>query len=180
MRIAETDRTVIDTIQLTDALLFVALVNTPEWLEFIGDRGVENVERACQSLNTGFLKSYVEHGFSYDLIRDRHATELGICGFLKRPELKNADFGFALLPEFFGQGFGFEAATAVLEFGIKQFQFQVVDAVTNPENTKSKRLLTKLGFQPNGTMEIAGVNDSLDLFCFQMEAGHQPDREQQP
>ncbi len=142
----QTERTIIETISLDDADFFVSLVNTPDWLRFIGDRRVKTADEAKQFLQSGFLRSYRENGFGYYLVRTLDRDPIGICGFLKKPELTNVDFGFAFLPEFCGRGFGFESATAVLDYGATAYRFRVLDAVTLPDNKSSIRLLSKLGF----------------------------------
>ena len=145
--IAETDRTTIHRITLTDAPFVLRLVNSPEWLRYIGDRGVTSEREACDYLERGFLRSYSDYGFGYYAVKTRSDVPIGICGFLKKPELSNPDFGFALLPDFCGQGYAFEACRAVLEFGVREFGFLVLDAVTMPENRRSISLLEKLGFE---------------------------------
>lgn len=58
--------------------------------------------------------------------------------------------GFHLVPERWGKGIGYEAASAVIKHA---FAIRSVDAVFaghNPKNEASRRLLTKLGFEPQG------------------------------
>lgn len=154
MIILSTERTTIDSITVNDASFFVDLVNTPDWLRFIGDRNVMSTDDATEYLKQGFLKSYAENGFGYYLVKHAaSAVPMGICGFLKKPALQNPDFGFAFLPDFFGQGFATEACQAVLDFGIKTYRFTVLDAVTAVDNKRSIRLLEKLGFEVVGTTD---------------------------
>ena len=166
MQILLTERTIIETISLNDAEFFVSLVNSPDWLRFIGDREVKDVTDARRYLQAGFLKCYNENGFGYYLVRTLDRTPIGICGFLKKANLQNADFGFALHPNWFGLGLGYESATAVLDYGIRTYSFMVLDAVTAPDNVRSKRLLERLGFIRIGTM---GETDSTELYRWQNE-----------
>ena len=145
-----TKRTQIVPISISDAPFFVHLLNTSDWLQFIGDRNVQTVKDAEQYLRGGFLKSYAEHGFGYYLVRLHSGTPMGICGFLKKPHLQYPDFGFALMPEFCGQGIGHEAALAVRDFGLQHLAMIELDAEVSPDNDRSIRLLRKLGFLPVG------------------------------
>ncbi len=148
----ETERTLIAPIGLEDAPFVVALVNSPDWLRYIGDRGVSDSEDARRYLKDGFLESSRVHGFGYYVIRRAiDGIPMGICGFLKKPTLEYPDLGFALLPEYYGQGFAFEACRAVLDHGIRAFDFRVLDAVTVTDNVSSIRLLEKLEFERHGT-----------------------------
>ncbi|RKZ13523.1 GNAT family N-acetyltransferase [bacterium] len=165
MTILHTERTVVEVITLADAPFFVALLNSPGWLKFVGDRNVGDVGDAERYLDSGLLQSYRDNGFGYYLVKGAGTgTSIGICGFLKKPNLENPDFGFAFLPDYFGQGLAFESCCAVLEYGIKTFDFELLDAVTVPDNLRSIRLLEKLGFHRHGVLEADTGGDKLNLF----------------
>ena len=160
--ILRTERTFVRTIDILDAPFFVDLLNSNPWKEFIGDRGVNSIPQAEKYLKNGFLKSYKENRFGYYIISNREKQDVGIVGFLKKPHLENPDFGFALLPEYFGAGLAFEASKAVLDWGVEIFGFPILDAVTKRENISSIKLLEKLEFEPAGEIEEDG--ESLLFF----------------
>ncbi len=169
--ILDTERTVVRELSLDDASFFVELLNTPDWLRFIGDRKVRDLVSAETYLANSFLRSYAENGFGYYLIQLNNAEPMGICGFLKKSFLQYEDFGFALLPKYQGLGYGFEAAAAILKYGVDQFNFAILDAVTDPRNIKSKALLQKLDFEFEGKLNPSHAGklsianeDLLDLY----------------
>ena len=65
MPIAETNRLFISKINLNDASQFLKLVNSPNWLKYIGDRNIKTVEEAKNYLKNGTLKSYATFGFGF-------------------------------------------------------------------------------------------------------------------
>jgi len=67
-RILETERLVLRQFELTDAKFIVELVNTPGWLEFIGDRNIRTEDAAISYLQNGPLKSYKESGFGLSMV----------------------------------------------------------------------------------------------------------------
>jgi RimJ/RimL family protein N-acetyltransferase len=71
---------------------------------------------------------------------------IGICGFVRRSELPAPDIGFAFLPQYEKNGYGFESASAVMQYGHKTLNFECVLAITSPDNEASGKLLLKLGF----------------------------------
>ena len=165
MSFVATERTVIDYITLDDAPFFVSLLNSPDWLRYIGDRQIKGIEDASRYLQRGFLRSYADNGYGYYLIKalpDR--LPIGICGFLNKPELENPDFGFALAPDYYGQGYAMESCRAVLDRGIQAFDFAVLDAVTKQSNLRSIRLLEKLGFHRLGLAAATTTDDNLLLY----------------
>ena len=170
--ILKTKRTIIDQITLEDAPFFAELMRSDDWIRFIGQRDVTDEIAVKKHLHNGYLRSYREHGFGYYVIRLMpQCIPIGICGFLKKVDLENPDFGFALLPEYIGNGYAFEASQAVLNYGESEFNFDVLDAVTIKENTRSIKLLKKLGFcridNINGQDK---VKDPLELFRWQRHA----------
>ena len=130
-----------------DAEFIFELLNTPKFLKYIGDRGVRSVEEAAAFIQDRYRQSYREHGFGlYAVERKGDKIAVGLCGFVKRGTLPNADIGFAFLPEFEGTGYGFESASAVMLYGRETLGFTTVLAITSLDNAVSGRLLEKLGF----------------------------------
>ena len=109
----ETDRLTIRQLTLADAPFIVELVNTPGWLRFIGERNIKTSEQAENYLKNGPMASYAQNGFGlYGVELKSEKTPIGMCGLIKRETLPDPDIGFAILPEFTGSGFAFEAATS--------------------------------------------------------------------
>ena len=166
MPIAETNRLLISKITLGDASHFLKLVNSPKWLKFIGDRNLKTVEDAKNYLKNGILKSYATFGFGfYKLqLKANHNVFVGICGLIKREQLDDVDIGFALLPAFEGQGFGFEASQAVMKLAEEKFKLKRMVAITLPSNMNSIKLLEKLGM--HFEKRIKPFEDGQELMLF--------------
>ncbi len=112
-----TERLVMRHLAVDDAPLMLDLLNSIGWLQFIGDRGVRNVEDARRYWVTRQIASHTRHGFGhFHLARRSDGAGLGICGLVKRDTLEDADVGFALLPNFVGHGYATEATTEVIRF----------------------------------------------------------------
>ena len=144
--IVATERLELRQLTLEDAPFILELVNDPSWLRFIGDRGIRTLEQAEAYLQNGPMASYAANGFGLYLVqRKSDGARLGMCGLLKRPSLPHPDIGFAYLPQFTGQGYGFEAATAVLHYARHQLNLFPILAIVKPDNRPSIKLLEKLG-----------------------------------
>lgn len=169
MPIAETNRLFISKITLNDSKFFLELVNTPNWLKYIGDRKLKTIKDAKSYLKKGTLKSYTDYGFGfYKLqLKDEDKTLIGICGLVKREQLEDVDIGFALFPEYEGKGFGYEASVEVLKLAKKKFDLNRIVAITLPTNTSSIKLLEKLGlfFEKR----ISPFEDGKELLLFAKE-----------
>jgi RimJ/RimL family protein N-acetyltransferase len=144
--VIESDRLVLRRLTIEDAPFILELLNDPDWLRFIGDKGVRTLEDAQWYILTGPIESYARHGFG--LFRTELAargTPIGLCGLLKRDVLDDVDVGYAFLPEFRGRGYAREAAAATLRFAKDTIGLDRVAAITNPENERSIRVLEALG-----------------------------------
>lgn len=152
-------------LQSRDAAFFLALINTPSWIRYIGDRQVHTVKEAKVYLKNGTLQHKKTHGFGMRKVTLLESQlPIGICGLVRREGLPNPDLGFALLPEYEGQGYAFEAARTVLTQDASLWNILEVSAITTPENDRSIALLHRLGFIQDGDIQLPGEVDTLHYF----------------
>ena len=145
-------------------MFILKLLNTPQWLQYIGDRGVRNADDARKYILNGPVTSYTRFGFGlYLVVLKNENAPIGICGLLKRETLQDVDLGCALLPEFVGKGYAYESASAVLQYGRTVLGLKRIVAITTPSNGTSKSLLTRLGFAFE--KNVKQNNEELMLFA---------------
>jgi [ribosomal protein S5]-alanine N-acetyltransferase len=148
MIILETTRLILREATIADAEFMLALLNSPGWLKYIGDRNVHTTAEAAAYLENGAIKSYRENGFGlYTVVEKNSQKCIGSCGIIKRPELELPDLGFAFLPDYLGKGYGYETANACIDFAKNNLKINELLAIVNPENEPSNGLLVKLGFE---------------------------------
>ena len=158
----ETKRLVIRTFEPSDAAFIVQLVNSPGWLQYIGDREVATEKQAITYLEDGPFKSYQLNGFGLWMVELKSGEiPVGMCGLLKRPHLEHPDLGFAFLLGYMGVGYALEASTAVMNYSWSELKLTVVLAVTMPDNAPSIKLLTKLGFKEVGPISFPDSSEEL-------------------
>lgn len=161
----ESARLLIAPFTPADADFIVTLLNSPGWLQYIGDRNVHSAKDAMRYLEEGPLKSYRENGFG--LLRvslKENGQPMGMCGLLKRPELDTPDVGFAFLPEFEGKGYASEAVSAVLDHARTVLRLPRLAAIVQPDNERSIRLLKKHGFVFEKQIIYGPKQEALDLY----------------
>ena len=145
--IVETERLSVREIVEDDAPFIVEILNTPSFIEYIGDRGVRSIDDARRFIDTRYRQSYRDHGYGlYTVELRENLVPIGMCGFVRRGTLPGPDVGFAFLPNYEGQGYGYESASAMMKYGRSSLGFDKVFAITSLDNEKSGRLLIKLGF----------------------------------
>jgi RimJ/RimL family protein N-acetyltransferase len=167
MRVLETDRLVLRRMSVDDADFMLGLLNDPSWLRFIGDRGVRTREEARTYILKGPIDMYERLGFGiYLTALKEEGVPIGICGLVKRDFLADVDIGFALLPGFWGRGYAYEAASAVMEHGKGALGLKRIVAITNPENQSSIRLLEKLGLKFDRMIRATADGPEIRLFVW--------------
>jgi ribosomal-protein-alanine N-acetyltransferase len=163
--VIETERLILRKFTLDDAAFMLELLNTPAWLRFIGDRNVRTIEEAGQYLLNGNIRSYREYGFGFYVVVIKETNEsLGICGIVKREGLDDIDIGFGFLPQFIGKGYGYEAATAMLDYALNDLKIKRIVAIVNPENVVSIALIKKIGLQFEKMVRLSNKDIELMLF----------------
>lgn len=164
MKILETERLLLRTLEEDDADFYLQLVNEPSFLQYIGDKGVRTRDDAVAALLNGPMKMHSEKGFSLYLVIDKvTGARLGMSGLIKRPELEDVDLGYAFLPAYWGKGFAIEAARAVVAHARRDVGLTRLAAITSPDNDSSIQLLLKLGFVFQKLIHIR-PEDSTNLY----------------
>ncbi|QHT65560.1 GNAT family N-acetyltransferase [Rhodocytophaga rosea] len=163
--IAETQRLKARELTIHDTDFILELLNSPGWIKFIGDRQVKTKAQALQYLEKGPFSSYKQHGFGLWLVeRKEDFNAIGLCGLIKRDYLEHPDIGFAFLPAYYGKGYAYEIASEIIKYATEQFSIPQLWAIALPENTRSIRLLEKLGFRFIKTVYPPSSQEQLQLF----------------
>lgn len=157
MKILETPRLALRHLSEDDAEWMLELLNDPDWLRYIGDRGVRTPEDARGYLVRGPVAMYERAGFGlWAVERKEDGAPIGICGLVDREGLDDVDVGFAFMPRFRSQGYAHEAAAATMEYGREALGIGRIVAIVSADNRASIRLLEKLGLRFERTTALPG------------------------
>ena len=162
--VIDTERLSLRCLTADDAPMILALLNEPSFLQFIGDRKVRTLDDARAYITNGPMAMYERHGFGLWHTALRETGEpIGICGLIKRSSLPDVDVGFAFFPQYCGKGYATESAAAAIEFGKQRFGLTRIVAVMQKDNAISRRVLEKLGLEPEGTVRLVEGGEELEL-----------------
>ncbi|EEK72348.1 MULTISPECIES: GNAT family N-acetyltransferase [Bacillus] len=165
MIVLETERLTLRWLDIKDAPFILELVNDPAWIQFIGDKGVKNLEDAKKYILNGPVDMYNKMGFGLYLVeRKEDLTPIGMCGLIKRDSLEDVDIGFAFLEKFRSKGYGYESAAAVIEYGVQKLGLKRIVAITSIDNVASGTLLEKVGLRFEKIISDSG--EDLKLFGY--------------
>jgi RimJ/RimL family protein N-acetyltransferase len=165
MLILATERLHLRTVNADDAQFYLELVNDPSWIANIGDRGIRTVEAARAAILEGPVAAQLRLGYSlYMVERGSDGARMGLCGLLKRDFLPDTDIGYALAPRYWGHGYAYEAAAAVLGHARDSLKLPALMAITSPANTASNGLLEKLGLRFIERRSLPGYNEESNVY----------------
>ncbi|WP_426950201.1 GNAT family N-acetyltransferase [Bacillus mycoides] len=165
MIVLETERLTLRWLDVKDTPFILELVNDPAWIQFIGDKGIKNLEDAKKYILNGPVDMYNKMGFGLYLVeRKEDLTPLGMCGLIKRDSLEDVDIGFAFLEKFRSKGYGYESAAAVIEYGVQKLGLKRIVAITSIDNVASGTLLEKVGLRFEKIISDSG--EDLKLFGY--------------
>ena len=163
--ILTTKRLFIRPFTLDDAPFILELLNEPSFIQNIGDRGVRSLADACAYLLNGPIASYERNGFGlYGVELKAEGVMVGMCGLIRRDTLPDVDIGFAFLPPYWGLGYAFEAAAAVMAYGRDALKLDRIVAIVSPGNEASINVLRKLGLHYERMIPWADDDSALKLF----------------
>ncbi len=171
MHIATTPRLALRHFEATntDRDFIFELLNSPSWLQFIGNRAVETPAKAGIYLQTNLIDSYTTKGFGlYAVVHQSEKKLIGMAGFVKREALPSVDVGFAFLAAYEGKGYALEATQAALHYGKTTLGLEKIYAVINHDNQKSINLITKVGFVPSSSIQI--IVGEVPVLVFENDA----------
>jgi len=166
MKVLETDRLILRHQSMEDAAFILELLNDPSWIKYIGDRGVRTLEDAKGYIVNVSQDMYARLGFGFYLTEMKDGgVPIGICGLVKRDSLEDVDVGFAFLPQFWGNGYAFEAASAVMNYATSVLGLRRIVGITTENNQASARLLQKLGMHYEGMISLDSQEKELCLYA---------------
>lgn len=112
--------------------------------------------------------------FAMELIESNEFIGAAGLNNIKK-EHSRGELGFWLLPEFWGSGYISEAVPKVLEYGFQTLSLHRIEAWVESDNEKSIKVLSKLGFQQEGTLKDYEIKNgkfiSVDVFASIVDNG---------
>ncbi|WP_374604197.1 GNAT family N-acetyltransferase [Arenimonas sp.] len=152
-----TDRFRLRELREDDAAFALALLNDPDFLHHIADRGVRDLDQASAYLREGPIASYARYGFGLWAVEMKDDGRVaGLCGLVRRELLPAPDLGYAFLPAWRGQGLARVAARLCLDLAFGPLALPRVLAIVTVGNTASRRVLESVGMRLQGPRTLQG------------------------
>jgi RimJ/RimL family protein N-acetyltransferase len=140
----ETERLIIRNWRESDIDPYAELSADPEVMRYIGD-GQPRTREYAESFVHRMMDLYRKRGWIRFAVEHRETGEfMGFCGYDELPD-GTLDFGWRYAQDFWGGGYGSEAAIAVLAIGRERYGLKNIQSMSYPENAGSVRIMEKMG-----------------------------------
>lgn len=143
----ETERLYLRRVVNEDVNEIFALRSDQEVMKYIPRPLLKTDEDALEHIAMIDEKIDSNEGINWAITLKGNPKLIGIIGHYRiRPEHFRAEIGYMLLPEFQGKGIISEAINEVVNYGFKVMQLHSIEAIIDPENFASEKVLQKNGF----------------------------------
>ncbi|WP_293893244.1 GNAT family N-acetyltransferase [Flavobacterium sp.] len=140
----ETERLLLRRLNNDDAAEVLSLRSNPDIMKYIPRPLAKTIEDALAHIAMIEDKIVDNTGINWGITIKGESKIIGIIGHYKiSPENHRAEIGYMSAPEFNGKGYMSEAIKAVVAYGFEQMNLHSIEAIIDPENIASERVLQK-------------------------------------
>jgi len=145
--VIETERIILDRLNNKDVKEVFELRSNPEIMKFIPRPLTKNHEDALEHIKIINDKIDDNTGINWSIRLKGNPKLLGIIGFYRlQPENYRAEIGYILSSDYHGKGIIPEAVNRLIKFGFEDLKLHSIEAVIDPGNHASEKVLQKCGF----------------------------------
>ncbi|WP_191567355.1 GNAT family N-acetyltransferase [Metabacillus idriensis] len=165
----ETDRLVLRQVTKEDAEDILKYLSDKNVMKHYGMEPFKSLDDALDEIF--WYQSIFEKntGIRWGITLKGQERVIGSCGFLNiDPQHYRSEIGFELSKDFWGQGIASEAFEVVIKYGFEQLNLQRIQALIEPPNISSKKLVERKGFIKEGLLRnyefTCGKFDDLFMY----------------
>ncbi|RAS91145.1 N-acetyltransferase [Priestia endophytica] len=165
----ETNRLLLREIVKDDANDILKYLSDEEVMKYYGLAPFKTINEALNEILWYQSILNEQTGIRWGITLKGKDKVIGSCGFLNRvPEHYRTEIGYELSRDYWGHGIASEALEAVIRYGFKYLKFQRVEALVEPPNIPSQKLIEKHGFIREGLLRnyefTCGKFDDLYMY----------------
>lgn len=149
--ILQTQRLILRRLDNSDAAEMLALRSDPQTMEFIPRPLLHTTEQVLEHIKTINDNIDANLGINWAISLRDNPKMIGIIGHYRiKPESYRAEIGYMLLPAYQGKGIITEAVQEVVKYGWNEMNLHSIEAIIDPRNYASAKVLEKNGFIKEG------------------------------
>jgi len=145
--VLETENLILRKIRLEDALEVLDIRSNPETMKYIPRplaKTIEDAEKFITETNQAIDNKEL---INWAIALKEDDKFIGMIGFFRmQPENFRGEVGYILHPNSHGKGIMKEALIEAIKYGFEKMKLHSIEAVIDPRNIGSEKLLQKTGF----------------------------------
>ena len=143
----ETERLLLRRVGNNDVNEIFSLRSDAETMKYIPRPLVKSIDDALEHIAMIDAKIESNEGINWAITYKDNPKLIGIIGHYRiKPENFRAEVGYMLLPEYNGKGIITESVQEVVKYGFNEMKLHSIEAIIDPENFGSEKVLQKCGF----------------------------------
>ena len=147
----ETQRLKLRRLKITDVYEILTLRSNPEIMKYIPRPLIKTEVEALEFITTMDTNIDTNKVINWAITTKENDKLIGIIGYYRmKPEDYRAEVGYILSGEYHGQGIITEALQRVVQFGFEEMGLHSIEAVIDPDNFASEKVLLKTNFIKEG------------------------------
>ncbi|KKB41419.1 GNAT family N-acetyltransferase [Bacillus thermotolerans] len=165
----ETKRLVLRKVTKEDANSLLNYLSDEEVVKYYGVEPFKSLGDALDEISWYQSIQDNKTGIRWGITLKEQGTVIGSCGFHNIVSQHfRTEIGFELSKEQWGKGIAAEAVEAIIGYGFEHMNFQRIEALIEPPNLSSQKLVEKLGFIREGLLRnyefTCGKFDDLYMY----------------
>lgn len=145
--VLETENLILRQIGLSDDQEVFQIRSDAQTMQYIPRPLAKTIEDAQKFINDGTAGIEKNDFINWAIAKKEDNKLIGMIGFFRlQPENFRGEVGYILNPNFHRKGIMKEALDKALEYGFGVLNFHSIEAVIDPKNIGSEKLLQKAGF----------------------------------
>ncbi|SOC15489.1 ribosomal-protein-alanine N-acetyltransferase [Ureibacillus xyleni] len=151
--VIETKRLILREVSIEDASSILTYLSDEEVMTYYGLEPFQSINDALDEI--AWYQSILNNktGIRWGITLKEQGVVIGSCGFHNYVSQHfRTEIGFELSKEQWGKGIATEAVAAIINYGFEQMNFQRIEALIEPPNLPSQKLVEKLGFIREGLL----------------------------
>ncbi|WP_425445473.1 GNAT family N-acetyltransferase [Virgibacillus ndiopensis] len=167
--VLETDRLVLRQVTKEDASSLLKYLSDQDVMRYVGLEPFKSINDAMDEISWYHSILKKRTGIRWGITLKDQGEVIGSCGFLNLvSQHYRSEIGFELSREHWGKGIASEAIEAVIRYGFEQIDLQRIEALIEPPNIPSQKLVEKQGFIREGLLRsyefTCGKFDDLYMY----------------
>ncbi|TCN25226.1 GNAT family N-acetyltransferase [Mesobacillus foraminis] len=165
----ETKRLVLREVTTEDSNSLLKYLSDEEVMKYYGLNPFQSINDALDEISWYQSIQKNKTGIRWGITLKDQGAVIGSCGFHNSVlQHFRTEIGFELSKDHWGKGIAFEAVQAIISYGFEHLDLQRIEALIEPPNSSSQRLVEKLGFIREGLLRnyefTCGKFDDLYMY----------------